>query len=79
MSYLERCPNCGLEYNINKGHQCADAVELLGASANAPEMSDPDAMLDELVSRGSVPNLASLYKKGKESGLIKPGVEYGST
>lgn len=35
-----------------------------------------EANLDELVQRASVPNLASLFKKGKERGLIKAQQEY---
>lgn len=42
------------------------------------KMEDTDA-LDDMVRRASVPNLASLFKRGKESGLIKPSSEYGGT
>ena len=34
---------------------------------------------DEMMERASVPNLASLFQRGKEAGLIKPGKEYGSS
>jgi len=33
--------------------------------------------LDHLVQRASVPSLASLFKAGKEKGLIKPTTGYG--
>jgi hypothetical protein len=49
-------------------------VSVAGTSVGASEDE-----LDRLVERGSVPNLASLFKKGKDAGLIKPGKEYGGT
>lgn len=33
--------------------------------------------LDDMVRAASIPNLASLFRKGKDAGLIKPGKEYG--
>ena len=33
--------------------------------------------LDELVQRASTPNLATLFRRGKEAGLIKPTTGYG--
>ena len=42
------------------------------------KMDDEDTM-DQLVQRASVPNLASLFKRGKEAGLIKPNTHYGET
>lgn len=41
------------------------------------KMDDEDTM-DQMVQRASVPNLASLFKAGKDAGLIKPGKEYGN-
>ena len=35
--------------------------------------------LDKLVEKASTPNLASLFRKGKEAGLIQTGKEYGNT
>lgn len=35
--------------------------------------------LDQLVAAASMPSLATLFQRGKEQGLIKPGKEYGST
>lgn len=43
------------------------------------EGMDNEDELDQLVQRASVPSLASLFKKGKEAGLIQPGKEYGHT
>ncbi len=45
---------------------------------NSAKVEDEDAILEALVVRASVPNLASLYKRGKEAGLIKPAQEYGT-
>lgn len=41
------------------------------------EVSDLDTKMDTLVEAASIPNLAALFQKGKDAGLIKPGVEYG--
>lgn len=38
---------------------------------------DTDAALDDLVEKGSIPTLASLFQAGKDAGLIKPSVAYG--
>lgn len=38
-----------------------------------------EADLDQMVAAASVPNLASLYRKGKKKGLLKPQQEYGSS
>ena len=35
--------------------------------------------LDEMVRRASTPNLASLFQRGKDAGLIKPTSNYGET
>ena len=35
--------------------------------------------MDELVRKASAPNLASLFRKGKDKGLIKAQQEYGHT
>lgn len=40
-------------------------------------LSDDD--LDQMVERDSRPNLATLFQRGKDAGLIKPGKEYGSS
>ena len=36
-----------------------------------------DGSLDELVEAASVPNLADLFQKGKDAGLLKPTTGYG--
>lgn len=47
------------------------------ATASVSTTDDDD--LDTLVAKASRPNLASLFKAGKEKGLIKPTQEYGHT
>jgi hypothetical protein len=41
------------------------------------KVDDEDTM-DALVQRASTPNLASLFKAGKDAGLIKAGPQYGN-
>ena len=41
-------------------------------------LSDPDARLDDMVEKAAVPNLASLFRKAKDSGAIKPVSGYGN-
>lgn len=38
--------------------------------------SKMEAELDNLVQRASAPNLAALFRKGKEAGLLKAQQEY---
>ena len=42
-----------------------------------PEVSDPDATLDTMIQQASVPTLATLFRKAKDSGAIKPVTGYG--
>lgn len=39
-------------------------------------MSDQDASLDQMVERASRPSLATLYQRGKDSGVIQPVQDY---
>lgn len=43
------------------------------------ELSDPDARLDDMVEKAAVPSLATLFRKAKASGAIKPVSGYGNT
>lgn len=52
--------------------------EVPNTEENSVDLEDEDAILEALVIRASVPNLAALYKLGKETGLIKPVQEYGT-
>lgn len=42
-----------------------------------PDMSEADATLDTMVQQASVPSLATLFRKAKESGAIQPVAGYG--
>lgn len=41
------------------------------------QTGSPEDELDHQVEAASIPSLATLFKRGKERGLIKPGKEYG--
>lgn len=47
-----------------------------GLCSVCAEVSAPDDRLDSLVQAASIPNLATLIKRGKDKGLIKPTVGY---
>lgn len=40
-------------------------------------VSDPDDTMDQMIQRASVPNLATLFQRGKDAGLLKPTTNYG--
>lgn len=42
-------------------------------------LSVADDSLDTMIQKASVPNLATLFQRGKDAGLIQPGKEYGET
>lgn len=46
---------------------------------SVPSTTMSEDELDKLVEKASTPNLASLFRKGKEAGLIQAGKEYGNT
>lgn len=82
------CPQ-GIHTRPDNCH-CVDVDELLGENEGedmvgtyeieAPEsakVETTEAELDVLVEQASIPSLASLFQQAKDSGLIKPGVEYG--
>lgn len=62
------CPNCN-----TKADSLADVCEACGTEI----VSVPDDKMDALVSAASIPNLASLFRAGKDKGLIKPTSVYG--
>ena len=47
-------------------------------SSSTGEGVSQDTKMDEMIERASIPNLASLFKKGKDSGLLKPQQDYAS-
>jgi predicted RNA-binding Zn-ribbon protein involved in translation (DUF1610 family) len=82
------CGSCGTMFTDQDheiGHVCDGIANRpdrgdvsVGHGSVTTAQLDEDA-LDDLVARGSVPDLATLFKKGKEKGLITAGKEYGST
>lgn len=76
-------------------HVCGDCGDLLRTIADVNShvctggqrdrdaiggiVSEADGSLDTLVEQASVPNLASLFKKGKQQGLIKAGKTEGAS
>lgn len=48
------------------------------SSKGGTEATD-ESSLDQLVEAASVPNLAALFKRGKEAGLLKPVTGYSPT
>jgi hypothetical protein len=40
-------------------------------------LSVVDDRLDQMVQQASIPNLATLFKRAKDAGIIAPGKEYG--
>lgn len=60
-----KCPNCGEHTDLDVCEHCGTVV------------SEVDATMDAMVQAASVPNLASLFKAGKQRGLIKPTSKYG--
>lgn len=46
-------------------------------ASGGEEVSVADGSLDQLVEAASVPNLATLFQRGKDAGLLKPTTGYG--
>ena len=73
-----KCPECGADKTYDNDDavcpQCGHReLNVVGAV-----VSDPDAMMDAMIKKASVPNLAALFKAGKQRGLIQPQQEYGN-
>jgi hypothetical protein len=63
------CPRCGAKPGKHPGQEIREPLSVA------------DDSLDEMIEQASRPTLASLLKRGIDSGLIKPSHEYaaGST
>jgi hypothetical protein len=61
-----KCPNCDHETDEPVCENCGTTI-----------VSEVDETMDALVQQASIPNLASLFRQGKQRGLIKPVTEYG--
>lgn len=65
---MTRCDQCSFGYSESK-----DKCPRCGATNPAAE---PDTM-DQLIQQASVPNLASLFRKARETGVIGAVSVYG--
>ena len=68
----EDCVHCRVEAaidTIDSGEGVSDPGTTMGSVTDETE-------LDALIEKGSTPNLAALFRKGKAKGLLKPGHEY---
>ena len=87
------CENCGHEFSNPTCPRCGarptrlstvDREEILvdervhEHTANTSGVSDPDATLDTMIEAASRPTLATLLKRGIETGAIKPTQEYSA-
>ena len=63
---------------MNHCTHCAEDTSSLQCPKCGRELSDPDDRLDTMVQQASVPSLASLFRKAKQSGAIKPISGYGA-
>lgn len=73
------CSGCSEDYDTKfelDSHQCPKDIDDTDEIVDVAP--DEDAILEALVVKASVPNLAALYQRGKEAGLIKPVQEYGT-
>ena len=66
------CPRCGRSNTNRRPHE--DDVTSSGAGA----LSVADDSLDTMIEQASRPTLASLLKRGIDSGLIKPSHDYAA-
>ena len=62
-----KCPRCGRPPTARTSAQ---------AVVDEGPLSDLDDSLDDMVEKASLPTLASLLKRGIQSGLIKPTHDY---
>lgn len=51
--------------------------EIVGSTCTSCGMSVVDASLDSMVQAASVPNLASLFRRAKDAGVLGPVSNYG--
>jgi uncharacterized protein with PIN domain len=63
---MKPCSNCGQMHRWTKCPKCG-----------TPVVSVAEDTIDQMVARASLPNLADLFRKGKEQGLIGTVFNYG--
>lgn len=64
-----RCPDCG-HLNPEEQATCLECGGKLSVSTDT---------MDDMIEEASVPDLATLYRRGKEKGLLKPQADYGQS
>lgn len=62
---------------MNHCTHCAEDTSSLQCPKCGRDLSDPDARLDDMIEKAAVPSLATLFRKAKDSGAIKPISGYG--
>lgn len=62
-----KCPNCDHETDESVCEHCGTTI-----------VSVVDDTMDALVEAASIPNLASLFRQGKQRGLIGAMTNYGN-
>ena len=75
------CENCGRDFTNPSCPRCGGPPSRVLPPADHEPVSVADDSLDHMIERASRPTLASLLKRGIDSGLIKPAHDYaaGST
>lgn len=53
------------------------SAQVLDDAQRQVVVSEVDEMMDAMIEKASIPNLASLFRAGKEKGLIQPAYQYG--
>ena len=64
----EDCRHCRVDRAIERYDN--------GVTKGGTVSADTDSM-DQMVQAASIPNLATLFRRGKEAGLLKPTTGYG--
>lgn len=64
---------------MNHCTHCAADTASLECPKCGRDLSDSDARLDDMMQKAAVPSLATLFRKAKDSGAIKPLTGYGGT
>jgi predicted ATPase with chaperone activity len=69
------CPACNTKTDEEKCPKCGAKIPALAEQ----EVSVLDDNLDSMVQQASIPSLATLFRAGKDAGLIKPITVYGES
>lgn len=69
----EDCVHCRTEAEI-EAYDSGNYIRVVPAEGGTEDVTD-DTM-DTMIQRASVPSLATLFKRGKDAGLLKPTQGY---